>query len=197
LAGNSIEGDGSSDPAIALWHKWREAHRLTQRLCRRQQGLERQLAETVGFPCVAIQLTDGERVTLSSLRAVHEVFRLAPEDTAARAKAEAEFATHQMRWDIADKAVGYSATLQAEREAADRAENLLEALAATSATSLAGVAAKLDAVLHEGKVWEDGSEFPWPQIRSALEDLIRMSPLLHPDQVFPWEARNGANGGGV
>jgi hypothetical protein len=180
---------------VALWRQWQDAHRLTQRLCRRQQGLERQLAETVGFPCVAIQLTDDERVTLSSLRAVHEVFRLAPEDTAARARAEAEFAAHQTRWDMADKAVGYSATLQAEREAADQTEDLLEALAATSATSLAGVAAKLDAVLREGTVWEDGSEFPWQQIRSALDDLIRMSPLLHPDQSFPWEARNGANGG--
>lgn len=43
-----------------------------------------------------------------------------------------------------------------------------------SGQSSAGVAAKLDAVLREGNIWEDGSEFPWPQIRSALDDLARI-----------------------
>jgi len=66
--------------------------------------------------------------------------------------------------------------VRAEREAGDRASDLLDAMAATPATSLAGVAAKLDAVLREGKVLEDGSEFPWPQIRSALDDLARIGP---------------------
>ncbi|AYM80352.1 hypothetical protein G6L67_04215 [Agrobacterium tumefaciens] len=167
-------GIASSDPVLPLWHRWRDANRLTERLRRKQQGLERQLAETVSFPFVAIQLSDGRRVAAYSLEAIHDVFRFTPEEREARAKAEAEFAAHQLRWDRADRDIGYSAAVQAERDAGDRAEDLLGAMAAMSATTLAGVAAKLDAVLHEGNIWEDGSEFPWPHIRSALDDIRRL-----------------------
>lgn len=55
---------------------------------------------------------------------------------------------------------GYTAALRAEREAGDRAQDLLEAFSTTPATTLAGVAGKLDAVLREGEAWEEGSEFP-------------------------------------
>lgn len=109
------------------------------------------------------------------------MLRRAPEDAPACAVAEAKFEAHKLRWDMADRDIGYSVTVHAEREAADRASDLLDAIAAMPATSLAGVAAKLDAVLREGNIWEDGSEFPWPHIRSALDDLAHI-------------ARHGANG---
>ncbi|QCL97487.1 hypothetical protein CFBP7129_15795 [Agrobacterium tumefaciens] len=174
FAGHKITGTASADPVLTLWHQWRDAHGLTERLRRRQQGLERQLAETVGFPFAIIPLPDGDPVAAYSREAIDDVFRFTPEETAACAKAEAEFAAHQLRWDRADQEIGYSAAVQAEREAGDRAEDLLDAMAATSATTLAGVAAKLDAILREGNIFEDGSEFPWPQIRSVLDDLARM-----------------------
>ncbi len=174
FADNKIGREAVCDPVVTLWHQWQDAHHLAESLCHKQQRLERQLAKTIGFPCAMIQLSGDERVAAYSLGAIRDVFRLAPEQTAACAKAEAEFAAHRLRWDEADREIGYSATVQAEREAGDRAEDLLNAMAATSATSLAGVVAKLDAVLREGNIWEDGSEFPWPQIRSALDDLARM-----------------------
>ncbi|MER9059945.1 hypothetical protein [Mesorhizobium sp. M0698] len=93
---------------------------------------------------------------------------------ALREKAEADLAAHQARWDAAAEEGGYTAALRDEREAGDRAEDLLEAFSTTPATTLAGVAGKLDAVLREGEAWEGSSEFPWPQIRSALSDLVRM-----------------------
>lgn len=110
-----------------------------------------------------------------SREAIHDVLRFAPEEVAACAEAEAEFEAHELRWDRVDRDIGYSATVQAEQDSADRASDLLDALAATPATSLAGVAAKLDAVLREGNICEDGSEFPWPHIRSALDDLARIA----------------------
>ncbi|MDL2410148.1 hypothetical protein PY650_31950 [Rhizobium calliandrae] len=174
FASDKILGEAFSDPVLTLWHQWQDAHRLTESLCRQQQGLERQLAETVGFPCAIVRLSDGERVAAYSPEAIHDVLHLAPEEAAACAKAEAEFAAHKLRWDRADQEIGYSATVQAEREADERALDLLSAMAATSATSPAGVAAKLDAVLREGNIWEDGSEFPWPLIRSVLDDLARL-----------------------
>jgi hypothetical protein len=93
--------------------------------------------------------------------------------------------------------------MQAEKGTADRAEDLPEALAATPATSFAGVAAKQDAVVREGAVWEDGPEFPWLQIRSALDDLARMSQQPMPDpssprgSTSPCLARAGASGCGM
>ncbi len=181
FARNEIKRDAPFDPVVPLWHQWRGAHKLTERLRSQQQSLERQLAEIVGFPFATIHLSDGEPLAAYSREAIHEVFRLAPQQTAACAKAEAEFAAHQLRWDRADREIGYSAAVQAEREAGALAENLLHAIATTSATTLSGVAAKLDAVLHEGNIWEDGSEFPWPHIRSALNDIRRLEKSFAKD----------------
>ncbi|WP_292415328.1 hypothetical protein [Mesorhizobium sp.] len=185
VASNDLEKDQPADPAVAVWRKWQAAHEQTERLCRQQQRLERNLVETVGFPCATIRLRGGRCVTLHSLKALYEVLDLDPEGTATRAEAEADFAAHQMRWDKADREIGYSATLQAERDAADRAEDLLQALSKIPAGSLAGVAAKLDAALREGRSSEDDAEFPWPQIRSALDDVIRIGQRLVPKQKFP------------
>ncbi|MER9614281.1 hypothetical protein [Mesorhizobium sp. M0207] len=49
------------------------------------------------------------------------------------------------------------------------------------------MADKLDAVLREGEAWEECSEFPWPQIRSALNDLVRFGKL---EKVFHGERRS-------
>ncbi|WP_292061794.1 hypothetical protein [Mesorhizobium sp.] len=188
-ASNDLEKDQSPDPAVAVWRKWQAAHRQTEQLCRQQQRLEQKLVETIGFPNATILLRDGESVTLHSLQALHEVLDLGPEDMAKREKAEADLAAHQVRWDAADREICYSATLRAEREAGDRAEDLLEVLSETPATSLTGVAAKLDAALMEGESSEDDAEFPWPQIRSARDDLIRIGKEVVPEQVFPDEIR--------
>ncbi|MDX8481467.1 hypothetical protein RFN28_23825 [Mesorhizobium sp. VK24D] len=189
FACDESEIDQSADPAVAVWCKWKAAHHQTEQLCRQQQRLERQLVERVGFPCATIRLRDGESVTLHSLKAILEVLDLGPEEAAKRSEAEADFAAHQARWNAADRKIGYSATLRAECEAADRAEDLLEALSKTPATSLAGVIAKFDAVLMEGEASEDDAEFPWPQIRSARDDLIRIGKEEVPEQVFPNEIR--------
>jgi hypothetical protein len=114
-------------------------------------------------------------VTVHSLAAFDEVTDLPSTDLARRPQAEADFAAHQVRWDVADKEIGYSAALHAEREAADQAEKLLEVLARTPATSLAGVAAKLDALLSEGEPSACSAEFPWLQIRTAIEDIGRIA----------------------
>ena len=60
------------------------------------------------------------------------------------------------------------------------AEELLKVLSETPATTLAGVAAKLDAVLKEGQSSEDDAKFPWPQIRSAFEDIAGITRQREP-----------------
>ena len=171
FARKTLEKDQSDDPAVTVWREWQDAFKLTERLCREQQRLERKLAETVGFPCATILQSNGESVTLHSLKEVRDLLGVDPIDAAVRAEVEADFAAHQARWDAADRAIGYSAAMLAEHEAANQAEALLEELSGTPAATLAGVAAKLDAVLKEGQPSEDEAEFPWPQIRSAFEDI--------------------------
>ncbi|TYR36743.1 hypothetical protein FY036_00710 [Mesorhizobium microcysteis] len=71
----------------------------------------------------------------------------------------------------------YAAARQAEEEAAEVAGVLLDELARTPARTLAGVVAKLEVLLLESEVGDNPNDFPWPHIRSVLEDLKRQSPL--------------------
>ncbi|MER8931258.1 hypothetical protein [Mesorhizobium sp. M0522] len=178
LDGNACAGGGGtdvrSDPALALWREWERVHKQSKRLCRRQQRLETRLAECVGFPCADVRLPGGEKLTLYSIEAIKQVLGNGPDTAALREKAETEFAEHQARWEAAAEKSGYIAALRAEREAGERTKDLLDAFSITPATTLAGVAGKLDAVLREGEAWEECSEFPWPQIRSGLSDLVRI-----------------------
>jgi hypothetical protein len=164
----------TTDPAVAVWREWQAAHEETDRLSREQQRLERTLVEEVGFPKVMIQLSYDRTATPASHEALRGVLGVESMETEVVAKFEADLAVHQARWDATDRAIGYSATLRAECEAGDRAEALLEALSGTPAISLAGVAAKLDAILSEGQPSNGDTEFPWPQIRSVLEDIGRI-----------------------
>ncbi|MER9067614.1 hypothetical protein NKH84_13720 [Mesorhizobium sp. M0902] len=187
LQGNAPASAGStnvrSDPALVLWREWERVHKQTERLCRRQQRLETRLVESVGFPCVTVGLAEGEQVTVHSIEMLDEVLGKAPDMAALRDKAEADFAAHQARWDAAAEETGYTAAFRAEREAGEKIQDLLQAFSATPATTVAGVAGKLDAVLREGEAWEECSEFPWPQIRSALSDLVRIAEGFGADRA--------------
>lgn len=85
--------------------------------------------------------------------------------------------SRRARWEAADARLGYSAAKREEERAAAQEQARAEALWAAPATSLAGVAAKLDALLRQGEWCEDCPEFPWPQLRSAFEDLLRLGDL--------------------
>ncbi|MER9298788.1 hypothetical protein NKI38_20180 [Mesorhizobium sp. M0621] len=174
LAGKAPETVVPSDPALAIGREWYNAHKLTERLCDQSAHMERTLVEAVGYPGATVQLPGGENVTIHSVGALRELLGADPDADDVRAEAEARLATHQVRWDAAARRIGYSSVTEAERKASDRAEELLEALAAAPATSLTGLAAKLNAVLLESEVREGGAEFPWPQIRSALDDVMRL-----------------------
>ncbi|MER9236122.1 hypothetical protein NKI56_29415 [Mesorhizobium sp. M0622] len=176
LASNPAMTSMPADPALALWREWRKAHKLAERLCRAQQRLETRLIAGVGFPCVAVRLPEGGDVTVHSIEALNEVLGKGSDMAVLGEKTEADFAAHQARWDVAAEETGYTAALRAEREAGDQAQDLLEAFSTTPATTLAGVAGKLDAVLREGEAWEECSEFPWPQIRSALSIMQENMP---------------------
>ena len=191
-AAGALTANPAFDPAMMLWREWQAAYLNTVALCRKQQRLETHLAETIGFPCAKVYLPDEDvAVSVSWHGDIQELFGDDPELADLRAKAEADLAAHQARWDETDARIGYSAAKREELAAADREQELVDALMATSATTLAGVAGKLDAVLREGEGFEECEEFPWPQIRSALIDLVRVGQALQPGSFMPGADRKG------
>lgn len=68
----------------------------------------------------------------------------------------------------------YAKAKAAEALAAAREHELLERLARTPATSLAGIAAKLSVIATEAEDNTDLADFPVSHVRSALEDLRRL-----------------------
>ena len=191
VAAGALARNSGFDPAVVHWHEWKAAYLNTAELCRIQQGLETRLAETIGFPQAEIRLPgEGGTISVSWHGDIEELFGDDPDFADIRARAEADLAAHQERWDEEDRRIGYSAAKRKELAAADHEQNLVERLMATPATTLAGVAGKLDVILREGESSEDCAEAPWPQIRSALVDLIRIAKALHPAMFMPGSDRN-------
>ncbi|ODT05651.1 MAG: hypothetical protein ABS58_14950 [Mesorhizobium sp. SCN 65-20] len=175
----------TSDPALSLWRDWAVAHRRAHRLCRRQQELEKSLAERVEVLWTVVKVPGGADVIVCSKEALDRLVGERTDMTAIRARAEAELAERQACFEAAANEIGYFEGAKAEREAFALVEALLDGLAKTPAVTLAGVVGKLDAVMRNGEDWEDHSTFPWPQIRSARQDLMRLSVQEPPGQSFP------------
>ncbi|MCT7374724.1 hypothetical protein [Chelativorans salis] len=188
----ALADNPSFDPALLLWHQWKDAFRSTAALCRKQQRLETKLIGCVGFPQAEVYLPDEDvTVTVSWLEDIEELFGDDPAVADIRVNAEADLAAHQARWNEADAQIGYSSAKRAEQEASDREQDVFDTLTHTPATSLAGVAGKLDAILREGESWEDCSDFPWPQVRSVLVDVVRIGQMLRPNAFMPGSERKG------
>lgn len=186
MAAAALAGNGASDPALSLWHEWKAAYLRTAALCRQQQQLETRLVNAIGFPRAEVYLPDEDMtVSVSWHGDIKEYFGDDPALAEIRAEAEAGLAAHQARWDAEDRRIGYSAAKRAEMEAAEREQELADRLAVTPATTLSGIAAKLDAVLREGESSEDCTEFPWPHVRAALCDLERIGEAIEPGAFMP------------
>ncbi|MER8644433.1 hypothetical protein [Mesorhizobium sp. M1252] len=165
------DGRSAADPALCLCGNWQKIHDETLALCREQQRLETHLARTVGFPCAKVRLADGRDVTLHSIESLNDVY--SPENEIEWDRAFADFAAHQARWDAADDEIGYSRTDELIRQSETAESALLDDLPQTPATSIEGILAKLTVILRDGEHWEHPDDFPWPHIRSVLDDLVR------------------------
>ncbi|CAI2934337.1 hypothetical protein [Aminobacter niigataensis] len=132
------------DPCVVLLQEWEQAHHMAVVLCRLQQRLEIRIRNAL-----RASEPSGENDQQS-----------APQP-----------ADQQTRWDELDQKVGYSRARAAEAQAVEAEEEILDAVAATPAQSLAGVIAKLKIIAGGGENMGDTSAFPWPQIQSALADL--------------------------
>jgi hypothetical protein len=173
--GPAYDQPDGGDPALKLWQEWQAAHDQVEKFCRRQQRLETALIEAVGFPHVDIAVPDQDcGVAAFTLEEVERRFGDAPGSADAMRTAKAVLFDRQAAWDELDERMGYSRAKQAEHEAFAMRGERLNDLFALPARSVAGVAAKLNVVLTMAE--EDGpyDEFPWPQIRAAMMDLINL-----------------------
>lgn len=162
------------DPTLILWQEWWAAHEQVEKLCRRQQRLETALIASVGFPQVDIALPGQDCVVaVFTLEEIDRRFGDVPEDTEAKMRAKAVLIEQQAAWDSLDERLGYSRAKQAEEEAFALLTERLNDLFVKPAYSVAGVAAKLHAVLVMGED-SPSDEFPWPQTRVALTDLLNL-----------------------
>ncbi len=174
------------DPVVSLWREWAALHERVQFLCHRQQELEVELAERVDCLGTMVAIPGEEPVYVCSMEGLDRVVGARTDMAAIRKKVQAELAAKQAHFEAVAEEIGYFSGLRAEQEGFRRIKVLLDALATTPATSLAGVAGKLDAVLHEGEAWEEcSSDFPWPQIRSARDDLVRIARLTTAGLFLP------------
>nr|WMC97153.1 hypothetical protein RAR13_00030 [Aminobacter aminovorans] len=173
------------DPAMAVWSDWNAAYEQAMRRCDRLQELEAAVGERVDALWTVVRVPGGEEIIVCSKAALDRIVGERTDMAEIRAKAEADLDARQAHFEMVATEIGYFEGLRAEQAGFAKVEALLEALSETPAVSLSGVVGKLDAVLRNGADWDDRSSFPWPQIRSAREDLMRIGRQLTPHAFFP------------
>ena len=77
-------------------------------------------------------------------------------------------------WKAADEEIGYSEAVQERECAAAMEDDLAERLWDTPAESIVGVSVKLDAMLAKWQPSASSDEYPWPQLRSVIADLLEI-----------------------
>lgn len=160
-----------NDPALVLCQNWQQLHDKTLALCREQQRLEAHLTRRVSFPRVGARLSDGREVTVHSIECLKNLH--SPEDEAEWGRALASLAEQQAHWDAVDAEIGYSRTDELIRQSEAAEQALLDELSLSPASSIEGILAKLVVIVRNGEHWEDPHCFPWPHVRSVLDDIVR------------------------
>ncbi|UHD43888.1 hypothetical protein LUX29_12385 [Aureimonas altamirensis] len=146
------ERGGENDPTLHLWREWMIAHGDVDKLCRRQQYLERRVMEVISCSDPA---PDEE---LGGVRACTE---------------------RQPTWNEIAEEFGYPKAKAAEATAMAVEESRAKALWAAPARSPAGAAAKLHALLLRSEEGALSRECPWPQIRSVIRNLMAAEERRH------------------
>ena len=183
-----------ADPAVALWREWQTTHLRVKELSQRLQALEVELAERFDSFGTIVPVPGDAPAYVYSLEDLHCVFGDREDMAEIRSDTERELDAKPEDLDHVSEELGYSETMAAEQAAFMDARAILDSMTGTEATSLAGVAAKLDAVSRWGAAWnERPTEFPWPQIRSAHADLVAIGQRMLPGTIFPGStaSRNG------
>jgi len=158
------------DPILSLWRDWNCARAEAAAWSRRVGSLEHALARKVGYPRVLIPSGPRQAWATSHPDIDAELEGLAVTEER-RHRLHADLAAQQARWDAALAATGFNAAEQNEAEAWRECDELANAIFAVRAQGLIGVIIKLTLILRTGEAEATPEEHPWPQIRSAYDDL--------------------------
>lgn len=171
LEQRTAAGRGGND-TLVRWQAWWRANLELSRLGRVQQRLEGELFRTATRLQADIRLLGRTDATFATSPA--EVDALLRERFSADARSNAleELAGHRHAWNAADERIGYSRARNAEDVAAEVEQRLAEELCSNPAGSSLAAAAKLHCIINQGEPGPDHDEFPWPQLRSLLADLL-------------------------
>lgn len=177
LLTSTLRDGRDADPLVLLWQEWRKTFASSKRLCREAQRLERKLAETIGFPRVAIPLDDPERppVWATEARQIDAALGQAPATRPLRRRLKRDLAAAQARWNAEAAATGLTRALEREAAADRRVAELLEAASGTPARSVPGVIAKLVIAAEWSGPEPDADGRPWDFIHGALCDLTTLT----------------------
>ncbi len=173
------------DPFLAKWNAWLAAHHEFARLCHLQQRLETQLLRRVASPEVELRAPGAKDPIIVKTEEEIEAFLKGETLAPARVSAKEELLVRRGNWNAADELVGYSRAKKAEAAASALEVKLADDLWDTPARSVVGVTAKVHAILKHGAPDPRTDEFPWPQIRSVLIDLLHNCGALSVNSLDP------------
>jgi hypothetical protein len=176
LASNSgVVSIRREDMSFSLWSGWYSIHSEACRLGRTQSRLEMKLLSIASTPRVELRLSGKDLPLVASTD--DEIDRLLARDDnrVARSSAKAQLTARRNVWDEADAKIGFSAAKQAEEAAMTLNEEAASRLLGSQALSMAGAIGKLHALISVGQPSAETDEFPWPQLRLLLLDMIRMA----------------------
>lgn len=174
-AGQGDSGTTDSDDALIKWVAWWDAHRECARLCNVQQQLENALFRTAESPRVEVRVPNQASPMVAQTPEEIDAWLEGEAFAELRERSKTELATRRHAWDTADQTIGYSRAKAAEDIASAREQRLAEELWMVSTGSIAAATAKLHCIIQIGEPKPGSGEFPWPQIRSALADLLMAS----------------------
>jgi hypothetical protein len=169
-----IQRNAGPDPALLCWQEWVVAQDRFAQLSDTQSRLEKVMAREVLPPHVMLEVAERPAPVFAETdKEIHHWMR-APEYEEARVGAKIQLANRRTAWDAADTRIGFSKAKRAEEAAADLSSRLSQQLLNVPANSIAGLAAKLHVVITDGQPGPDNGEFPWPQLRSVLLDILHL-----------------------
>jgi hypothetical protein len=168
-------GRNGGDPIFALYQKWRAADATYEAARVACQELETALLARVAYPsvCVFRKGLPPRRAFVAS--DIDSLFDESHEDWIRQERLKARLARRQAQWDRESLACGLTTAIEHENAMSFHVDDAVNAVAATPATTIAGVAAKLELAAEiEGVSPQDSLDFPWPYLFSALVDLRRL-----------------------
>ncbi|TCM48336.1 hypothetical protein C8J36_11436 [Rhizobium sp. PP-F2F-G48] len=166
--------DPQLDAALLCWQEWATAQaRLTQ-LNDTQSRLEKAMAREVLPAHVMLEVLERPAPVFAETDEEIHHWMKGPHYKKARLSAKTELGKRRAAWNAADIRIGFTKAKRAEEAAADRSAQLSDELLDLPASSVAGLAAKLHVVITDGQPGPDNGEFPWPQLRLILLDIVRL-----------------------